>query len=219
MKKQHIEYIAANMQVISNRDRIFLKNPVLIQAMGLAPIVVAANTLNNALILAIAVLLMIIPTRVISSVISRVVNIHFRAVVYSAVASVCYIGVSMLLSLMFGIDQIRLLGIYLPILILEPLIIRRYVKIQKEKISVAFIKALMIAAGFIIVLFITAFIRELIGFGTMFGITVFNTRPLPLASMVSGGFIIVGILAATIQVAIRMFKRYINIGVRSNADE
>lgn len=44
------------------RDRFFFNNPVFMQGLGLAPIVVAATNLHNALILGFAVLLLLTPT-------------------------------------------------------------------------------------------------------------------------------------------------------------
>ena len=49
------------------KDRVFLNNPVVMQGLGLAPLVVAAVNLQNAVMLAVAVLLILTPTRVLAA--------------------------------------------------------------------------------------------------------------------------------------------------------
>ena len=54
-------YLSENMEQIARRDRIWLNNPVIMQGMGLAPLVVAATNGMNALMLSVAVLLLLTP--------------------------------------------------------------------------------------------------------------------------------------------------------------
>ncbi|MEG2053577.1 MAG: Rnf-Nqr domain containing protein, partial [Oscillospiraceae bacterium] len=202
------------MPTLARRDRVFLNNPVLIQGLGLAPIIVAATTLNNAVVLAVAVILLLVPTRVISSVLSRFCNPRFRGVLYTVTAGVLFIGVGLLLSLIFGMARLRLLGLYLPLLIMEPMIIRRYVRPKRERISIALSKGISTTLGFLIILFLVAACRELLAFGTLFGITVLNFAPLPFAGMVAGGFVVVGLLAALWTSCINIFKKRVSMGVK-----
>ena len=79
MKLKKALYLSENMDRIARRDRVFLNNPVVMQGMGLAPLVVAATTGRNALMLCVAVLIMLTPTRVIAAVLSRAAVYRFRA--------------------------------------------------------------------------------------------------------------------------------------------
>ena len=60
------------------RDRVFLNNPVVMQGLGLAPLVVAATSLKNAVILGVAVLLLLTPTRILAALLSRFSSFRFR---------------------------------------------------------------------------------------------------------------------------------------------
>ena len=55
----------------TRRDRIFFNNPVIMQGLGLAPIIVAATTLKNAVMLSVAVIPLLGLTRVIAAVLAR----------------------------------------------------------------------------------------------------------------------------------------------------
>lgn len=210
MKKEHAVFLSENLEVISRRDRIFLNNPVIMQGMGLAPIVVAANNLNNALMLAVAVILLLIPTRVIAAFFGKFAKPRFRGIVYTLTTAVLYIGVSFIVYKMFG-DSVQNVGIYLPLLIMEPIIIKRYVRKQNERIRTALRKGALTTVGFVLVLFISAFVRELLGAGTLFGYRVLESAPLPMASMVAGGFITVGILSGAWRGFINRFKKRVNM--------
>ena len=71
MNLERALYYKENMERLMRTERLFLNNPVLITGLGLAPIVVAATSLNNALILGLAVLLLLTPTRLLAAFLSR----------------------------------------------------------------------------------------------------------------------------------------------------
>lgn len=55
---------------------MFLNNPVVMQGMGLAPLVVVATTGQNGLMLAAAVTLLLVPSRVLACLLSRLVPLR-----------------------------------------------------------------------------------------------------------------------------------------------
>ena len=77
MWSKRVQYLNENYPRISKNDRIFLNNPVMMSGLGLAPLVVTANSGYNAVVLSVAVLLILTPTRVLGSIVSRIVK--FRA--------------------------------------------------------------------------------------------------------------------------------------------
>lgn len=210
MKKEHAVFLSENLEVISKRDRIFLNNPVIMQGMGLAPIVVAANNLNNALILAAAVILLLIPTRVIAAFFGKFTKPRFRGITYTLTSAVLYVGAAYIIYKIFG-DSVQSVGLYLPLLIVEPIIIKRYVYRQNEKIKTALRKGALTTVGFVLVLFISAFIRELLGAGTLFGFRVLENAPFPMAGMVAGGFIVLGVISGVWHRLVNMFKKHVNV--------
>ena len=59
MKKRTAELILKDPEKFAHHDRVFLNNPVVMQGMGLAPLVVVATTGQNSLMLAAAVALLL----------------------------------------------------------------------------------------------------------------------------------------------------------------
>ena len=76
MKKYTAERILQDPEKFAHHDRVFLNNPVVMQGMGLAPLVVLATSGQNAVMLAAAVALLLVPSRVLACLLSRLVPLR-----------------------------------------------------------------------------------------------------------------------------------------------
>lgn len=213
MRDDRIRYFADNMDRLSRRDRIFLNNPVIMQGLGLAPIVIPAVNVKAAFIMAIGVLLLLTPTRMLATFIGQRTGFKFRAVIYALTAGIVYVGVSYCMEYIFG-TSLRTVGIYLPLLVLEPLLIKRYESQKRERISTSLKKGLITTVGFCLVLFLVSGIRELLAFGTLGGIEILRVKMLPMALIPAGGFIVLGLIAAVWRSIVNTFKKKISLGVK-----
>ena len=76
MKRSIAELITRDPEKFAHHDRVFLNNPVVMQGMGLAPLVVLATSGQNAVMLAAAVALLLVPSRVLACLLSRLVPLY-----------------------------------------------------------------------------------------------------------------------------------------------
>ena len=208
MWAKRIVHLNENFAAISRRDRVFLNNPVVMNGVGLAPLVIAATTGLNALMLSVAVLLMITPTRVLSALVCRWVR--FRALVYCLSAAVVYIGAYYCMQAWFSVE-VTYLGMYLPLLVVEPIVIRRYEQPAPEKISSALKKGLLNTAGYVLVILLVGMLRELLAQCALFGQPLFDGSILPLSQLAAGGFSVVGVLCAVWRGAVNLVKKRVNM--------
>ena len=215
MNSKKAKYLSENMERIARRDRIFLNNPVIMQGMGLAPLVVAATNGMNALMLSVAVLLLLTPTRVVAAMICRTGRGQLRALVYCFTISILYIGVYFALRAIFDVEILQL-GVYLPMLIVEPLIIKRYERPQPERVITALRKGLRTTAGYVLVLLLIGCLRELLASGAVFGVAVpwLKFTLLPMASLPAGGFILLGVVCAVWRGLVRAYKKHVHTEAR-----
>ena len=227
MKQSKAEVILRDPGKYAHHDRIFLNNPVIMQGMGLAPLVVLATSGRNALMLAAAVALLLTPSRVLSYLLSKLVPLEEhaseeelrakllpRGLIYSGTAAVVYFLVYPLLRNLFGTELLTL-GIYLPMLVLEPLIIYRYGRVQ-ETLPKAVSKGLRVTVGYVVVLLVVGCIREWLATGTVFGFAVTaNTALLPLASMPAGGFILLGVVSAVWRALAAWYRTFLATEARN----
>ena len=206
MKKRTAELILKDPEKFAHHDRVFLNNPVVMQGMGLAPLVVVATTGQNGLMLAAAVTLLLVPSRVLACLLSRLVPLRDeeptpeqlqkkllpRALLYAASAAVVYLAAYPILNFVFGTGLLNL-GIYLPMLVVEPLLTYRFGRVQ-ETVHKAVSKGVRITVGYALLLLV-------VGVG--------RWALLPLAKMPAGGFIVLGILCAIWRAAAAKRKEYL----------
>ena len=229
MKRSIAELITRDPEKFAHHDRVFKNNPVVMQGMGLAPLVVLATTGKNALMLAVAVALLLTPSRMLACLVSRLFPLRDeqpapeelekkllpRALVYSGSAAVVYLATYPILNAVFGTDLL-MLGIYLPMLVVEPLLTYRFGRVQ-ETLHKAVSKGLRITVGYALLLVLLGCVREWLAAGTMFGVVV--SRPvLPMASMPAGGFIVLGVLCAVWRALAQKRKAYLTKEARNLVD-
>lgn len=208
MKRKVAEQIVRNPDKYAHHDRVFLNNPVVMQGMGLAPLVVLATSGKNAVMLAVAVLLLLTPSRLLACLLSQLVPLKDeqpsaeelekkllpRGLIYCGSTAVVYFVMYPVLNNLFGVDLLSL-GVYLPLLTVEPLLIYRFGRVQ-ERPRKAVSKGLRVTVGYALILLLVGCIREWLATGAIFGIEVSRHAVLPLASMPAGGFIVLGVLCA-----------------------
>lgn len=210
----------------AHHDRIFLNNPVVMQGMGLAPLVVIATTGQNALMLAVAVALLLTPSRALACLVSRLFPLTEhptreqqqrmllpRGLVYCGCTALLYIPVYLILNQLFGVELLNL-GIYLPMLTVEPLLIYRFGRVT-ERMGKAVSKGLRITLGYGLLLLLVGCLREWLAAGTVFGVTLTQHAPLPMASMPAGGFIVLGLVCALWRALARRRRDYLKTEARS----
>lgn len=176
-------------------DHLWLNNPVMVRGLGLAPIVAAASDADNALMLCLAAIMLLTATRVLAVAVCHITGNRFRAMVYCYAAAIIYIPTYIVLYNLFG-SSLSVLGIYLPLLVVEPAIVKRMESPELESIGEAFQRGINNTIGVGVSVMLVGMLRELLGAGTVFGNPVLSVAVLPLATETAGGFILVGVIAA-----------------------
>lgn len=194
-------------------DHILLSNPVIVRGLGLAPVIGAALDGQRALMLCIAALILVTFTRMLAVAVCHLTGNRFRPVIYCYTAALLYIPTYVLLYALFGAD-LTLLGIYLPILVVEPAIVKRMEFSELEPVKEALRHGFNNALGMCVVLLLVGCLRELLATGAVFGHVVMHNALLPLAALPAGGFVILGVMAACWCAAANLYTDYKHEEVR-----
>jgi len=227
MRKATAELIVKDPGKFAHHDRVFLNNPVVMQGMGLAPLVVLATSGQNGVMLAAAVALLLVPSRVLACLLSCLVPLHDenpdpetlqkkllpRALVYAFSAAIVYLAAYPILNVIFGTSLLNL-GIYLPMLTVEPLLTYRFGRVQ-ETVRKAVSKGVRITVGYALLLVLLGCVREWLAVGTVFGAAIGRRAVLPMASMPAGGFIVLGVLCAVWRALAQKRREYLEKEARS----
>lgn len=203
----------ADVEKRARRDRVFLNNPVIMQGLGLAPLIVAATTLKNGVMLSVAVLLLLTPTRVLAALLSRFAYFRFRGLTYALTAAAVFVGVRYVMGLLYPVSDLALLGLYLPLLVADPIVLKRYERPQAASVCARrCAKGIITSLGYILMLLLISGLREFLGAGALMGTQVMKNALFPMAQLPSGGFILLALVMCVWRAAAASVKQQMSLG-------
>lgn len=181
----------------------FIHNPVLVQVIGICPVVAAAKSLYAAAFLAGVYSVILILTQFIASVFLKKTIRWIRVAVYLLIG-LAVVGPVIYLLDKYAVDIRITTGIYLPLLAANSLAAFRCEKIAvRSSVKHSFFDSIAASIGYSAVLLLTGALREVIGSGT---IAQKDIPFLPEASKMPsgmllpfGGFIVLGFMAAALK--------------------
>ncbi|MDE6665901.1 MAG: electron transport complex subunit E [Ruminococcus sp.] len=173
---------------------LFSDNTVLSAFMVMSPVIVCADTLKNAFAMIYAFSAVTFLSVLISSFVPKKIPYALKIIIYTIISSIVYIPVKMTAKVFYP-ESITAIGIYYPLISVNSLIVlQTEVKFFRTKKSEMMLLLISYILGFDIVMLITAFIRELLAYGTL------NSRMMDIPLAISGagqtfgGFICLGLL-------------------------
>ncbi len=186
---------------MNNTTEIFVNglwrdNPVFRQILGLCITLAITNRVVNGVTMGVAVFFVLVASSFIVSVIGEYVPRRVRIPVYMLIIATFVTLVYMFLRAYFtGLSQA--LGAYVGLIITNCIILGRLESFSSENGPwESVVDAAGISAGFAAALIAMSVVRELLGFGTLFGINVLGSGWTPWVSMIlaPGGFLVLGLL-------------------------
>ncbi|MCI0506010.1 MAG: electron transport complex subunit E [Gammaproteobacteria bacterium] len=150
-------------------DGLWRNNTGLVQLLGLCPLLAVSNTVINALGLGIATTLVLAGSNTTVSAIRHIVRPELRIPVFVMIIA-CLVTIVEYLTKAFFHDLFLILGIFLPLITTNCVIIARAEAFaSRNPVSHAFVDGVMMGLGFTAVLVVLGALREIIGKGTLFG--------------------------------------------------
>jgi Na+-transporting NADH:ubiquinone oxidoreductase subunit D len=154
------------------KDNLWTNNAIFVQVLGICSTLAVTNKLENTLIMSIGVILVMGFTNLTVSIIKSFIPRKFRMIVQTLIISFYVIIVDIILKAYLP-EVSRALGPYVGLIITNCIIMGRAEAFaQSNKPVISFWDGITSGAGYMYVLLTIAFVRELLGFGTIFGITV-----------------------------------------------
>lgn len=196
-------------------DGFFLNNTVLERGLVIAPIIVAGNTMKNAVMLSIAFVIITFFTVLVSSFIPKKLPYTIRAIMHTVLAAILFIPVSYFLQGYFP-EAVYKAGIFLPLLVTNSLIVSKgESRFFKKTRGVMAVDLLSHVLGFSLVACIVGTIREILGSGSFWEIPLGLGETAPMLMFPLAGFILLGFLAAALQ----KFRLYVTREPKALAKE
>lgn len=178
---------------------IFSKNPLLALGLSVSPAVLYADTLENAVILAIFISVHTFFTLLIASFIPRKIVYISRVILYTLISALMFTALNILSEKYFSLG-ISSMGYIAVILIINPLIISRSeLEFFRKSKGIMIIDIFTSLLGYSSAVILSGFLRELISSGGIGGRLYAVDFTIPAFSETFGGFILLGLLAALVR--------------------
>jgi electron transport complex protein RnfE len=188
---------------MNKRFLIFLKglimeNPVLILVLGTCPTLATTTSIISAISMGLAATVVLVCSNVVISALRKVIPEVVRIPCYIVVIAGFVTAVQMVLQA-FLPSIYEMLGVYLALIVVNCIILgRAEMFARKNGVVDSAIDGLGMGLGFLLALFVMAFIREVFGAGTFFGIVIPFMDMFKITILVQspGGFLVFGIVIA-----------------------
>jgi electron transport complex protein RnfE len=151
---------------------ILPENPTLRQLIGMCPTLAVTGAVAGAVTMAIAATFVLVMSNIFTSLMRKAIQPHMRILVFTVTIAV-FVTIADLVLQAFFLDMSILLGPFVPLIIVNCIIIARAeICAAKQGVWVATCDGIGNGIGFLLVLAAMASIREILGNGTWFGLTV-----------------------------------------------
>lgn len=174
------------------------ENPILVLVLGTCPTLALSTAAINGIYMGIALTFVLFCSNVMISALKRVIPDSVRIPCYITVIATFVTIVQLVIKAYFpALNDI--LGVYIPLIVVNCVILgRAEMFASKNSIADSALDGLGMGIGYMIALTFIGAIRELIGAGTIFGITITAEviTPFSLMTMAPGGFFVFGCVIA-----------------------
>lgn len=182
-------------------DGVIVKNPVLVQLLGMCPILATSTSLSNAIGMGAAVTFVLFFSNIIISLLRNFIPEKIRIASYIIIIAGFVSVIDMVLKAYFP-SLSTSLGVFIPLIVVNCIIFARAESFaSKNKLIPSAVDGIACGIGFTFALCIVSSIREILGNGTILGYHIFGESFQPATMMILpfGGFLTLGFVIALIQ--------------------
>ena len=178
------------------RRGIWGENPVLVQMLGLCPALAVTNTVANSLAMGLATFFVLFFSSALVSTFKRFIPGEVRISTYILIIATFVTMADMALEAIVP-NIHKALGAFISLIVVNCIILgRQEAFASKNPVGRSLLDAAGTGFGFIIALFLMGSLREIIGYGTFLGVSLFGAGYEPWIVMIlpPGGFLTIGLL-------------------------
>lgn len=179
---------------------VITDNPVLIQLLGMCPTLATSTSVINAIGMGLSATFVLICSNVLISLLRKFIPQKIRIAAYIVIIAGFVTLVDMILEAYFN-PIYNALGVFIPLIVVNCIILARAESFASQnKVLPSFFDGVGMGLGFTIALLILGTIREILGSGTLLGISLFGgVAPLSIMAQPAGGFLCLGFVIAAVQ--------------------
>ena len=182
---------------------LIITNPVFVLVLGLCPLLAISTSIDNALGMSLAVLIVLLGSNAIIAAIRRFIPNIVRIPIFIVVIATMVTIVNLTFHANFP-DLYESLGIYLPLVVVNCIVLARAEAFaSKNPIVHSIADALGMSVGFMLALLMISFLRQVPGTGSLsvfgfhfFTLPVLGKNPIAIFILPYGAFLVIALLMA-----------------------
>jgi len=180
---------------------LIITNPVFVLVLGLCPLLAISTSVDNALGMSLAVLIVLLGSNAIIAAIRRFIPNIVRIPIFIVVIATMVTIVNLIFHANFP-DLYESLGIYLPLVVVNCIVLARAEAFaSKNPIVHSIADALGMSVGFMLALLMISFLRQIPGTGSLsvfgfhfFTLPVLGENPIAIFIFPYGAFLVIALL-------------------------
>lgn len=176
-------------------------NPTFVQLIGMCPTLAVTTSLQNGFMMGLAATAVLVASNVAISVLRKCIPDKIRIAAYVVIIAGFVTMIEMLLNA-FLPALAESLGIFIPLIVVNCIILARAEAFaSKNSVGLSALDGLGMGLGFTVALSLISSVRELLGSGSLWGVRILGAayEPMLMFILAPGGFVILGLLIAIIQ--------------------
>lgn len=174
---------------------IWAQNPVFVQVLGMCPTLAVTNTATNALAMGLATAFVLLMSNVLVSSLRRAIPKQVRIASYIAIIATFVTAVDYIIQAV-SLELHKSLGAYVALIVVNCLILGRAEAFaSKNNLKRSVYDALGMGVGFTLALLCLGVVRELLGSGTFFNLSVLpgSFQPWVIMLLPGGAFFVLAL--------------------------
>lgn len=195
------------MSVLKNG--LLTENPTFVQLLGMCPTLAVTTSLQNGLGMGLSATAVLICSNFLISLLRKIIPDKVRIAAYIVIIAAFVTLIQMCLNA-FLPDLASSLGLFIPLIVVNCIILARAEAFaSKNSPILSAVDGLGMGLGFTGALCIISAVREFLGAGSIWGVTLYGThiQPASIMIMAPGGFIVLGLLVGTINFIVSRKKK------------
>jgi len=154
---------------------VWKQNPVFVQVLGMCPVLAVTNTAENALAMGLATAFVLVMSNLVVSSVRHMVPKQVRIVSFIMIIATFVTVVDYLIQAI-SLDLHKALGAFISLIVVNCLILGRAEAFaSKNSLGRSFLDGLGMGTGFTLALLCLGGVREILGSGSLFGVSLFGS--------------------------------------------
>lgn len=187
-------------------DGLFNNNPILVQLLGMCPTLATSTSFSNGFGMGLSATAVLILSNLLISLLRKFIPKQVRIAAYIVIISGFVTAVELLIKAYLpSLDAS--LGLFIPLIVVNCIILARAEAYASKNGPIhSMLDGLFMGLGFTLALSVLGLIREFLGAGTVFGMTIPGFKPILFFILPAGAFLTLGCVIAAVNFILDISK-------------